>query len=247
MSLSLEIAVMAETWPNRIRRIVWDYQQSTEPGRKAHKYIPTDNIYSHKAKVVCCSSKTSAGTSPSLWRNVTWCGFKAVDYSIANRTDIQIIRTAQVLTAICTLRELSAITLSARDRVTQIAWQRKEEWAPEFHRHNIAQLWSIYLSWQTWRCSPDVHLHNISQLHVDKRIYTVSLREWACLFNDGLILQSRKVSKGLMSNLLIVCYSSHRMFDKAVTLAVKWPAVATYGWTAKNSHSLQRFWTKVCQ
>jgi hypothetical protein len=31
------------------------------------------------------------------------------------------------------------------------------------------------------------------------------------------------------------------MFDKAVTLAVKWPAVATYGWTAKDS----RFVTEI--
>jgi hypothetical protein len=52
---------------------------------------------------------------------------KAVDYSITNITDMQIKRTAQVLTAICTLREFSAITLGARDRDTGIAWQRNNE------------------------------------------------------------------------------------------------------------------------
>ena len=101
---------------NRIRRIVCDYQQSTAPRGKYYKYLSTDCIYSYKAYIVCCRSKTTeywhvdiAVTSSHV---VQLLGFaNAVGCSNANHTDMHIIRTAQLLRMSYSFREPSAVTL----------------------------------------------------------------------------------------------------------------------------------------
>jgi len=101
---------------NRIRRITWDYQQSTGQSRKYCKYISTDFIYSYKAETVGCRSRTAeywhVDIAVMSCHVVQLQGLaSAVGSSITNLTDMQIIRTAQLFRRSHSFREPSAITL----------------------------------------------------------------------------------------------------------------------------------------
>ena len=81
----------------------------------------------------------------------------AVGCRIANHTDMQIIRTAQLLKGSYSIREPSAITLRCERPEYTGCLAKNENWAAEFHWDIITQLCSIYFKLANLETVPDVH------------------------------------------------------------------------------------------